>query len=533
MRQSTRLILNTCSTYLRMLVTVSMGLLATRWLLAGVGKLDFGIYNSLIITIGIVLTLSESVSGTTERFVAFEIGRGEKQRQREFFATAVAVMAAVAVLALIIGLPLGRWVINASILSAQADEASNTRAASTGVMLAYALLLVGQSISIVASPFRSMFTAHQAVGLLTFVDTLESALRLAAIVIAVNTSGDKLVWAASCTMIAQGCSCLAVMAFCLRRYPESRIGVRDASRAAFKELGGFTGWAMLGIVSYRIRITGVPLLLASAFGPIAVGAFALAVQLAGYQQNISTAIRSAALPAVAEATGRHDHARVMALIPPINKFSAILASFYMVPLLIETNEVLTFWLGRKTGGVAQFAPETPAFVCIMLLLMALPWLYVGYHAAIFADGRIKHYMVSAVLFEATGLAFAAVLVKAFGAPSWAVPFTAMVTAGLAMTYWVFHISRTLNIPFIDWFKGTWLPVLGVLVPAGAIAYLPHALLPSGLSAYPALGGLPRIVAVGVTYAAAAAPLTWLFAMGPTERGHFTRLIGAALGKLRR
>jgi hypothetical protein len=107
-RQSTRLILNTAATYARMILTVGLGLLATRWAFQTLGPVEFGIFAALVNTVGVLLVISDGLSEAVERFLAFEIGRGDHARQREFFGTASAVMIAAAVLALVIGSPWAR-----------------------------------------------------------------------------------------------------------------------------------------------------------------------------------------------------------------------------------------------------------------------------------------------------------------------------------------------------------------------------------------------------------------------------------------
>lgn len=525
MHTSTRLVINTLSTYLRMAVTVGFGLLAMRWAKLHLGDVDFGIWCALLAIGGTLLVLSESVSGSVERFLAFELGRTDAPgRQREFFATALAAMSLVAVAAFIIGLPMGFWIIAGTI---QSDpKVDPIRAAGASVQWAYALVLIGQCLTVICTPFRSMFIAHQSAALLTIIDTGESIMRLLAVVAMMSLAGDNLVQICGFTLAAQGLTALAVLLFCLRTYPESRSGIRGASLRALRELALFTGWAALGIVSYRIRLSGMPLLLLKAFGPAASGPFSIAVTLAGYQLNLSSAVGKAAQPAVTSAVGARDHGRVLRLIPPVNKFATLMASFYLVPLMIEAEGALTVWLG-------SYAPETPTFVRIMLLLMGLPWFYMGYHTAMFADGRIRHYMIAAVLFEAVGLAIAALLVTRLGFPSWAIPAMGLTTACCMMAYSVFHISRMLAIPLGDWLTGTWAPVLSVTLPAGLAAWGAHLAAPAAAARLGLpLHDLARIITVGATYGLAAAPLIWIFGVGAGERVHFKRILGGAVARLR-
>jgi len=525
---STRLILNTGSTYLRMALTVGMGLLATRWANREVPG-DFALWIALQAAVGVLLVISESVSGSIERFLAFEFGRGESGRLREFFATSLAAMTLAALLALAIGWPLGSVLIHGALRNDPTIDPA--RAAGDSIRWAYNLVLLGQCVTMLGVPFRAMFIARQSVAWLTIVDTAEAVLRLAAVAGAIVLSRPvagaaegpaALLWLCGLTLAAQAAACLGAAAMCLRAYPESRGLFRGCSRRALRELAGFTGWAALGIVSYRIRLSGMPLLLLHGFGQPMMRPFGYAIQLGGYQLNLSSAIGRAAQPAITQAVGARDHHRVVRLIPPINKLATIMASFLLVPLCLETAAILQLWLGTAPDGTPLFPPETPLFVRLMLILMAAPWLYMGYHTAIFADGRIKVYMLSAVLFEAAGLALAALAVLRGGAPAWAVPAIGLCTAMCAMTFWVWHICRTLGLPIRDWITRTWAPVCGVMACGIGAALLPHVLMSEGT---------PRAAVVTVAYALAAAPAAWFIGLARDEREHFIRILGALRTRL--
>lgn len=508
-----------------MVVTVGLGILATRWALHTLGKVDFGIWAGLTATVGVLLVISDGVGEAVERFLAFEIGRGDPKRQREFFGTALTVMLIAGAVVLVLGLPLGQLVISTTLGSDEAIPATRlSGAGGAPVWWAFTTILAGLCLQIVGTPFRSMFRAHQSMALLTVIDTLDSVLKLLAVVVAMRApaGADPLLYLCVAALAGQVATTLAVAALCLRTYPDSRAGVRHFSRPALHELGRFTGWSMLGTVSYRLRMSGTQMLLLT-FGSAITGAYAIALQVAGYQLNISAALGKAVQPAIVQASGRGDLLAVRRLIPSLNKLATLLAMFYLVPLIIETEAVLNLWLNRP--GRESHEPmeaETPTFVRLVLLIMGLPWLYSGYHAAMMADGRIKHYMISAVLMEAAGLGIAIAAVVWFGAPATAVPMVTLGTAIMAMCYWVIHISGVLKIPLAEWLTKTWLPVLLVGVPAVAAAMIPRMLMAESFV---------RVLAVTAVYGVSAVPLVWVFGLNGGERPHIERVLRAGAAKL--
>src|SRR5206468_1936726 len=107
MRQSTRLILNTSSTFARMLVSVGISLLTTRLLLGMLGETDLGIFGLVWAAISTVSIVSESLLNSTVTRLAMEIGRRDDQRLRRVMATSVVIFAAIAALMMLISLLFG------------------------------------------------------------------------------------------------------------------------------------------------------------------------------------------------------------------------------------------------------------------------------------------------------------------------------------------------------------------------------------------------------------------------------------------
>ncbi|MGQ0628208.1 MAG: hypothetical protein ACT4PL_08950, partial [Phycisphaerales bacterium] len=376
---------------------------------------------------------------------------------------------------------------------------------------------------ILSAPFRVMFTAHQTMGVLTIADLADSIGKLLAIVLAARYAGPDrgaLELLSMLTCLAQCVSSGIVVALCLALYPDGRPSPRRFSLAALRELTHFTTWSVVGNISYRLRMSGPPLLLARAFttGSPVNTAYGLGVTVAGYQLNLSGAINRAAAPAVISAWGRGDKARVAELVQLVNKYSTLLALFYLVPLEIEMPTVLRLWLPPEK--IPEFAVP---FVRLVMIQMALSWLYMGYHHAISAHGRIARYMVIAVSMEVLSLIAAWGTLRLPGVPPWAMSITLSGMTLITCSIYVLHISRLLGLPFRDWITRTWLPVGCVLTVATGVAFIPSLVLPEGLV---------RVIVTTIAYAAAAFPCIWFVAMGREERGHFQRLARAGLDRLR-
>ncbi len=512
MRQSTRLILNTLATYARMLATVGIGLYATRLAAHTLGPAEFGLWANLSAVAAILYVFSDGLSEAAVRFLAFELGKPDHGRLRAVFSTTAALFLAMALLAALVGLPLGLAAV-AAIKDLPESRAHPAFIAWLGIMGAVA-------VSVAAMPFRALFTARQQIAVLTIADTLDSLLKLTAIIVAAALPADRfdrLLWLCALTLLGTLLTSASVVALSLRASSDARPRRAACSWPLVREIAAFSFWSIVGNLSYRVRLAGPPLILGAHFGPLVNAAYAYAAQIAGYQITVASAVSRATQPALVSATGAADRPRVLHLISLVNKYSVLIALFYLVPIVLETPTVLRLWLGPRADSA------DPLFVRLVMLSMGIPWVYMGYHLAVSATGKIARYMTIAVIGEAVALAASFVAVRFLAAPPWAVCAASATTVALFTLIYVLHISRILGTPLSLWLRGTWLPVLAVALPAVACASAIHLTLPEGWV---------RLLGVATAYALAALPLIWFIAMAPDERAHFSRILSNTLKRAR-
>ena len=75
-----RILKNTVYLYLRMLLTIIVGLYASRVLLEKLGFEDYGIYNVVGGVIILFSFLSAALNSATQRFLSVELGRNNTER---------------------------------------------------------------------------------------------------------------------------------------------------------------------------------------------------------------------------------------------------------------------------------------------------------------------------------------------------------------------------------------------------------------------------------------------------------------------
>ena len=78
-----RIAQNTALLYIRMFITLSVSLYTSRIVLEKLGIVDFGINNVVAGMVSMFTFLNSTLASSTQRFITFALGTGDKQKQKE------------------------------------------------------------------------------------------------------------------------------------------------------------------------------------------------------------------------------------------------------------------------------------------------------------------------------------------------------------------------------------------------------------------------------------------------------------------
>lgn len=92
-----------------MLFVMGVTLYTSRVVLAELGVTDYGIYNVVGSVITIFTFVSEALGNATHRFIAFSIGKGNKEQTREVYSTCMVVHLLIAVVVAVLIETVGLW----------------------------------------------------------------------------------------------------------------------------------------------------------------------------------------------------------------------------------------------------------------------------------------------------------------------------------------------------------------------------------------------------------------------------------------
>ncbi len=373
-----RIAKNTLLLYVRMLFTMAVSLFTSRVILNTLGVEDYGINNVVGGIVTMFSVLSGSLSSSISRFITFELGKGNIERLKTIFSTGVNIQLGMSVLIIIIAEAVGIWFLNAK-MNIPADR----MVAANWVFQCAILTFV---LNLLSVPYNAAIIAHEKMSAFAYISVVEVTLKLIIVYMLTISPFDRLktyavllLWVGAVIRFIYGYYCKRHFEECTYHF------VFD--KPVLKEMTGFAGWNFLGNGAYMLNTQGVNILMNLYFGVAVNAARGIATQvdaaLKQFVNNFTTAVN----PQITKSYAQGDLDYMHKLVCRSAKFSAFLMMFFAVPIILETNTILTIWL--KT--VPDYAVIFLQWIIISSFMDTV--LANSLVTSMFATGKIKRYQI--------------------------------------------------------------------------------------------------------------------------------------------
>ncbi len=373
-----RIAKNTLLLYVRMLFTMAVSLFTSRVILNTLGVEDYGINNVVGGIVTMFSVLSGSLSSSISRFITFELGKGNIERLKTIFSTGVNIQLGMSVLIIIIAEAVGIWFLNAK-MNIPADR----RVAANWVFQCAILTFV---LNLLSVPYNAAIIAHEKMSAFAYISVVEVTLKLIIVYMLTISPFDRLKTYAVLLLCVGAVIRFIYGYYCKRHFEECTYHfVFD--KPVLKEMTGFAGWNFLGNGAYMLNTQGVNILMNLYFGVAVNAARGIATQvdaaLKQFVNNFTTAVN----PQITKSYAQGDLDYMHKLVCRSAKFSAFLMMFFAVPIILETNTILTIWL--KT--VPDYAVIFLQWIIISSFMDTV--LANSLVTSMFATGKIKRYQI--------------------------------------------------------------------------------------------------------------------------------------------
>lgn len=376
MQPKDRIIFNTAILFVKMLFTIGFALFSTRIVLQALGVADFGIFNLVAGTIGILSFMNMAMAASTQRHLSFEMGRGDAEALQRVFSTSVLLHILIGILFFII-LEIAAAPLFDSVLNIPPERISAAK-------FIYHAMAFATLFSIASVPYEAGITAHERMAFIAFLGIAESAAKVGIAVVLLFLPFDRLkvygLLMASLILLVL----VAKRLYCRINFTETLLCFRSVLPGEFKQMLAFAGWTTMTALSDVLQGQGLAIVFNYFFGVRINATYGIARQVSGQTKYLSAVLNKVASPQTISRVGEGRLDDAVRLVFSISKASYLLVLMIAVPLWIEMEDVLEIWLKNP--------PEYSIWFCrIILITPVLRALTYPFQPLIHAKGNIGKY----------------------------------------------------------------------------------------------------------------------------------------------
>lgn len=391
-----RIAKNTMLLYIRMMFTMAVSLFTSRVILNTLGVEDYGINNVVGGIVTMFSVLSGSLSSSISRFITFELGKNNMDRLKAVFSTGVNIQLGMSLLVIVLAEAAGVWFLNAKMnIPAERLDAANW---------VFQCAILTFVLNLLSVPYNAAIIAHEKMSAFAYISVIEVTLKLVIVYMLTISPFDRLKTYAV-LFLCVGAIIRFIYGFYCKKHFEECTYHFVFDKPLLKEMTGFAGWNFLGNGAYMLNTQGVNILMNMYFGVAVNAARGVATQvdaaLKQFVNNFTTAVN----PQITKSYAQGDLDYMHKLVCRSAKFSAFLMIFFAVPIILETDTILTIWLKNPPAYAAVFLQW------IMISSFADTVLANALVTSMLATGKIKRYQIivttiGCVVFPLSWIAFA-------------------------------------------------------------------------------------------------------------------------------
>lgn len=458
-----RIAKNTIYLYIRTFVSMVVSLYTSRKILEALGVEDFGIMNVVGGVISLMAIINGSMSVATQRYLTYELGKGDSGEFSKVFNMAVYIHAILALLVLIVAETVGLWFVNTHL-----NIPESRMVAANWI---YQAAVLSCLLGILQTPYNASIVSHEHMHIYAYVGLGETFARLLIVLALLLYPYDRLAVWGFAIFALQLAVAMIYRIYCIRHFSHCRLVRHRWNRSLFRSMLGFTGWNMFGTVAWTLKGQGTNILLNIFGGPIVNAANGIAFQVSAAVRNLFSGFQSAVNPQLTKTYAANDGNATCSLLCKSSKISFYLMFVVALPVMLEADFILDIWL----VDVPSFAP---LFTCIIICESLVDTLAGPMITSLMATGRIKWYqiVVSSVLLLQLPIAY--FMLKA-GFPIATPLLLSVIFMILGNSARILFCRNMIGLSLRTYLREVILPILMVMAFSIAVTYGIHMLFPSG------------------------------------------------------
>jgi len=346
-----RIAKNAVMLYIRMFLSMIVGLYTSRVVLNTLGVEDYGTYGIVGGVVGMLGFLNASMSGATSRFLTFELGRGDKKRLADTFSSALIVHMGIALIVLVVAETVGLWFLTHKLVIPEGRMPA--------AHWVYQMSIASAMLGITQVPYNATIIAHEKMDIYAYVEILNVTLKLLIVYLLTIGHFDKLILYAALVLVVSMIILMIYRIYCIRHFHESRFHwIWD--KTILKPLLSFSGWNLYGNMGGIFQQQGTNFVINFFFGVAMNAAVSIGLTVANTVNQFSSNVMLAFRPQIIKLYSIGEKAQMRELTILGIKVIMFIYCLVAVPVYLEVDNLLQIWLVSP--------PDNSAIICRLFLV---------------------------------------------------------------------------------------------------------------------------------------------------------------------
>ena len=424
---------------------MGVSLFTSRVILQTLGVEDYGVYS----VVGGLITMFSFINGgmisATQRYLTFEIGKGNLPQLKKVFSTSLQIHAIIALVIILLGETIGLWFLYEKMVIPQERMSA--------AFWVYQCSIVACVINIMSVPYNADIIAHEKMSAFAYISILDVIFKLAVVYLLYLIPWDKLIVYSIFLLSIQLIIRLVYARYCSKNFEEARY-YHHIDTFLLKEMFAFAGWSFWGNLAGVLYTQGLNLMLNIFFGPIVNAARGVAIQVQTAVHQFVSNFQVALNPQITKSYALGNLSQMHALMFRSARFSFFLLFFLTLPVLLEIDFILKLWL-------KDVPPETAIFTRWMIGISLLHTVANPCMIANQATGKVKEYqaIVGGILLLILPISY--ILLK-LGTPAYFVFIVHFIMELVAQVARMFMLRKLIDLPVQSYWKNIYIPIIAVM-----------------------------------------------------------------------
>ena len=441
-----RILKNTFTLYFRTFFVLLITLFTSRIILNVLGIEDHGIYSVIGGVVYMFAFFNSAMSNATQRFLSFEIGKGNIKALRATFNASQNIHLFIGIIIILFAETIGVWLIKEFLVIPP------TRLPSA--LWVFHFTVFSFVISILQVPYMALVIAKERMNIYALISVLDVLLKLGISLLLYKQSADRLKLYGTLYFVVVTTIFITYYIYVRFNYSESKFQIIK-DKSLYKKLIQFTGWSLFGNIATITKTQGINILLNIYFGPVINSARAIANQVNNAVNTFGSSFQMSLNPQIIKNYATGNMAYMQNLVYSGSKISFFLLYIITIPILLETELVLKYWL--------NIVPEyTVIFTKLILIVVLIDCLSGPIMTAVQATGKIKYYQIIVGSLQLSILPLSFILIDKGFSPEITI-FINIIISIIALYFRLTFLNKLIGFSIRKYFKEVIIKIISITV----------------------------------------------------------------------